>query len=236
MRALPLVRSGKSDYRAPRKTTAPPTLGKITTSCTPQPAPMKPRSAIKTDLFADEHHRKKIDSLGDLLVDIESHIDFAALAAEVDEVAPRPVSAQGGRPPYPTETMVRILVLKRLYNLSDEQMEYQLLDRMSYKRFCGLVNAANVPDRTTVWTFENRIGEAGAKALFDGVSALLLKKGFIARGGQIIDATLVPRAAAATHIACSSGQSPAHANSGLHKFCAILGRFGGKGGCCGPPY
>jgi len=22
---------------------------------------MKPRSAIKTDLFADEHHRKKID-------------------------------------------------------------------------------------------------------------------------------------------------------------------------------
>ncbi|CAI08929.1 putative transposase, fragment [Aromatoleum aromaticum EbN1] len=107
-------------------------------------------------------------------------------------IAPRPVSAQGGRPPYPTETMVRILVLKRLYNLSDEQMEYQLLDRMSYKRFCGLANATNVPDRTTVWTFENRIGEAGAKALFDGVSAQLLKKGFIARGGQIIDATLVP--------------------------------------------
>jgi IS5 family transposase len=88
--------------------------------------------------------------------------------------------------------MVRILVLKRLYNLSDEQIEYQLLDRTSYKRFCGLTNATHIPDRTTVWTFENRIGEAGAKALFDGVSAQLLRKGFIARGGQIIDATLVP--------------------------------------------
>ncbi|MFZ5637090.1 MAG: IS5 family transposase [Pseudomonadota bacterium] len=153
---------------------------------------MKPRSAIKTDLFADEHHRQKLDKLGDPLTEIESHIDFAALAAEVDRVAPRPVSAQGGRPPYPTETMVRILVLKRLYNLSDEQMEYQLLDRMSYKRFCGLADATNIPDRTTVWTFENRIGEAGAQALFDGVSAQLLKQGFIARGGQIIDATLVP--------------------------------------------
>ena len=153
---------------------------------------MKPRSAIKTDLFAFDHHRKKIDTLGDPLAEIESYIDFAALAAEVDRIAPRPVSPQGGRPPYPTETMVRILVLKRLYNLSDEQMEYQLLDRMSYKRFCGLANATNIPDRTTVWTFENRIGEAGAKALFDGVSAQLLKKGFIARGGQIIDATLVP--------------------------------------------
>ena len=153
---------------------------------------MKPRSAIKTDLFADDQHRKKIDTLGDPLAEIESHIDFGALAVEIDQVAPRPVSPQGGRPPYPTETMVRILVLKRLYNLSDEQMEYQLLDRMSYKRFCGLANAANIPDRTTVWTLENRIGEAGAKALFDGVCAQLLKQGFIARGGQIIDATLVP--------------------------------------------
>ena len=34
--------------------------------------------------------------------------------------------------------MVRILILKYLYNLSDEQMEYQLLDRMSYQRFCLL--------------------------------------------------------------------------------------------------
>lgn len=153
---------------------------------------MKPRNAIKTDLFADEQHRKKIDGLGDPLAEIASHIDFVALATEVDRVAPRTVSPQGGRPPYPTETMVRILVLKRLYNLSDEQMEYQLLDRMSYKRFCGLAHAVTIPDRTTVWIFENRIGEAGAKALFDGVSAQLLRKGFIARGGQIIDATLVP--------------------------------------------
>lgn len=53
-------------------------------------------------------------------------------------------------------------------------------------------NATHIPDRTTVWSFENRIGEAGAKALFDGVSEQLLRKGFIARGGQIIDAMLVP--------------------------------------------
>lgn len=56
---------------------------------------MKKRTAIKTDLFADDHHRKKIDSLGDPLAEIESYIDFAALAAEVDRVAPRPVSPQG---------------------------------------------------------------------------------------------------------------------------------------------
>lgn len=112
---------------------------------------MKLRSAIKTDLIADEHHREKVDSLCDPLTEIGTHIAFVALAAEVDRVAPRPMSPQGGRPPYPTETMVRILVLKRLYNLPDEQMEYKLLDRMSYMRFCRLANATNVPDRTTAW-------------------------------------------------------------------------------------
>jgi len=153
---------------------------------------MTRRSAIKTDLFATQQQRQKIDRLGDPLAKISEHIDFALLAAEIDRIAPRPVSPQGGRPPFPTETMVRIEVLKRLYNLSDEQMEYQLLDRMSYQRFCGLEHVTNIPDRTTVWVFEQRIGELGARALFEGVSAQLLAKGFIARGGQIVDATLVP--------------------------------------------
>jgi IS5 family transposase len=150
------------------------------------------RSAIKNDLFAADLRKEKIDRLGDPLLTFEAHIDFAALAAEVDRVAPRPVSLQGGRPPFPTETLVRILFLKRVNNLSDEQIEYQLLDRMSYQRFCGLSDSASIPDRTTVWTFANRIGEAGAKALFDGIDRQLLKHGFIARGGHIIDATLVP--------------------------------------------
>ena len=149
-------------------------------------------SAIKINLFASAHHREKIDQWGDPLHDIGFHIDFSALASEVDLVAPRPVSAQGGRPPYPTETMVRILVLKRLYNLSDGQIEYPLLDRMSYQRFCGLEYAMNIPDRTIIWHFEQRIGAGGAQALFDGISTQLLKKGFIARGGQIIDVSLIP--------------------------------------------
>jgi hypothetical protein len=33
---------------------------------------MKPRSAIKTDLFGADAHRRKSDSLGDPLVEIES--------------------------------------------------------------------------------------------------------------------------------------------------------------------
>ena len=112
-----------------------------------------PRSALKFDLFADASRKRKLDTNGDPLQVIAQHIDFAHLAALVEAFIERSDGRKGGRPPYPTEVMVRILVLKRLYNLSDEQMEYQLLDRMSYQRFCLLQNSMNVPDRNTIWRF-----------------------------------------------------------------------------------
>ena len=153
---------------------------------------MSKRSALRPDLFAGQRRESKLDRLGDPLVALDKHIDFAALAAEVDRVAPRPESAQGGRPPYPTETMVRILVVKRLHNLSDEQVEFQLNDRLSFQRFCGLQHSATIPDRTTVWAFENRIGADAARAVFEAVQVQLQRRGYLARCGQIIDATLVP--------------------------------------------
>lgn len=149
------------------------------------------RSAIKFDLFAEQARKRKIEALGDPLQIIATHIDFAHLAGFIDALFPRNDSARGGRPPYPTEVMVRILVLKHLNNLSDEQMEFQLLDRMSYQRFCLLTDSANVPDRNTLWHYQQRLGVDGTTALFQAVEGQLLGHGYLARCGQIIDATLV---------------------------------------------
>jgi len=135
---------------------------------------MKPRSAIKSDLFAAESRGPKIDSPVDPLVKTGRVVDFAALAGEVDLVAPRSASAIGGRPPFPTETMVRILVLKRLHNLSDEKVEFQLLDRLGFKRVFGVTTAADISDCATVWNFKNLFGGIGAQALFDSLNPQLL--------------------------------------------------------------
>ena len=48
--------------------------------------------------------------------------------------------------------MVRVLLIQQLFNLSDEQMEFQLLDRLSFQRFVGLRHSSQIPDRTTIWT------------------------------------------------------------------------------------
>jgi IS5 family transposase len=88
--------------------------------------------------------------------------------------------------------MVRVLVVKRLHGLSDEQTEFQLLDRRSFRRFCGLEHSRNIPDRTTIWNFENRIGVEGVTALFNELDRQIRAHGLEARAGQIVDATLVP--------------------------------------------
>lgn len=148
---------------------------------------------IKESLFAAEEREAKLDKLGDILQTLEKHVDFDALSLAIDQAAPRPSQEKGGRPPFPTELMVRVIVLQQLYNLSDEQMEYQLLDRLSFQRFVGLRHSSQIPDRTTLWSFKERLIQANAReTLFDAVNRELDKHGYLARCGQIIDATLVP--------------------------------------------
>jgi len=45
---------------------------------------------------------------------------------------------RNGRPPYPLETMLRILCMQRLYSLSDPGMEDALYEIESMRRFAGL--------------------------------------------------------------------------------------------------
>lgn len=52
--------------------------------------------------------------------------------------------------------MIRLLVLQQLYNLSDEALEYQVLDRSSFQRFAGLEHSGRVPDAKTLWVWRNR--------------------------------------------------------------------------------
>jgi len=56
----------------------------------------------------------------------------------------------GGRKPYDRMLLFKIMVLQQLRNLSDEQTEYQVWDRLSFQRFLGLGLEESVPDHTTV--------------------------------------------------------------------------------------
>ena len=97
-----------------------------------------------------------------------------------------------GRKPWDEVVIFKALVLQALYNLSDDQAEYQLRDRFSFMRFLGLELEDAVPDAKTLWLYREALAKAGAvEELFDLFDEFLKNKGYLARGGQIIDATIV---------------------------------------------
>jgi IS5 family transposase len=88
--------------------------------------------------------------------------------------------------------MFKVLVLQTLYTLSDDQTEHQLRDRLSFMRFIGLALHDPVPDAKTIWLFREQLARAGAaEKLFARFDALLRARGWLAMGGQIIDATVI---------------------------------------------
>jgi len=97
-----------------------------------------------------------------------------------------------GRKPWDAVVIFKALVVQALYNLSDEQMEYQLRDRLSFMRFLGLGIEDRVPDATTLWLYREALAKAGVvELLFAEFDAYLRAQGYLAMGGQIIDASIV---------------------------------------------
>ena len=79
-----------------------------------------------------------------------------------------------------------------MYNLSDDQTEYQINDRMSFMRFLGLGLSDVIPDAKTIWNFKNKLTEADAgKLLFDVFNKEIEEAGLIKHEGVIVDATFV---------------------------------------------
>ena len=98
----------------------------------------------------------------------------------------------GGRPPYDYVMMFKIMILQRFYNISDEQVEYQINDRMSFMRFLNLSISDDVPDSRTVWKFREQLTDLGlVEELFALFLSELSRLELIVNEGKIIDASFV---------------------------------------------
>jgi IS5 family transposase len=145
--------------------------------------------------FDVDRRLEAISAKGDPLVTIDAAVpweEFRRPIEAVTETKPAERKSNAGRPGYDTILKFKMVVLQALYNLSDEQVETQVRDRLSFMRFLGLDLNDPVPDATTIWLFREALVEAKLiDELFSRFDQHLQAKGFIARGGQIIDATIV---------------------------------------------
>ena len=143
--------------------------------------------------FFDEADRlAKLTTLKDPLEALKQHIDFEVFRPQLEAVFIKERKSAAGRKSYDAVLMFKILLLQRLYNLSDEQAEFQINDRHSFQRFLGLHLGSTVPDFSTVWLFREALTVAEAiKPLFDTYAALLEKQGVVTKAGTIVDASFV---------------------------------------------
>lgn len=141
-------------------------------------------------------------SLAETLLDsrLGSNGRLAAIAAVIDwaaleRLAGSVQAGQTGRPPYRAGAMIRALYLQTLYGLSDPGLEEALLDRLSFRRFCGFGLDEATPDETTICRFRGEASRQGVlEACFAEVNRQLDAKGLILRRGTLIDATLLAAA------------------------------------------
>jgi IS5 family transposase len=146
--------------------------------------------------FFDADKRLSILSLkGDPLEAISKLMPWEIFRADIESVvlpAEESRKSKAGRKPIDALVLLRMLVLQSLYNLSDDQIEYQVRDRLSFTRFVGLGIEDGIPDGTTLWLFREKLAKAGLiDKLFERFGRHLEAKGYIARGGQMVDATIV---------------------------------------------
>ena len=142
-------------------------------------------------MFDLEFRLQELDKGGDPLPKLNETIDWDLFRPTLESIRARERKSNAGRPPFDVVLMFKILVLQSLYNLSDEATEYQIRDRLSFMRFLGLSLEDSVPDAKTIWLYREQLTEAQLiETLFVQFDAHLNEKGFAARKGQIIDASI----------------------------------------------
>ena len=136
-----------------------------------------------------------LDAKNEPLLKIDGVVPWEDLRARLEAVwrrADKVRKSRAGRKPWDAIVMFKTIILCALYNLSDDQVEHQIRDRLSFMRFLGLGLEGRVPDAKTVWLYREQLTQAGViEALFETFDGYLKDQGYLAMGGQIIDASIV---------------------------------------------
>lgn len=143
-------------------------------------------------LFDNDNILEALSKHGDPLEKLNDSVDWKIFRIPLLKALRKDRRSNAGRPHYDYLKMFKILILQELYNLSDSQTQFQLLDRYSFKRFVGISQEEKVPDEKTIWYFREYLSKSGIfEKLFKKFNSYLDTSGFQARKGMIVDANIV---------------------------------------------
>ena len=143
-------------------------------------------------LFDQQEILHRRDAKGDILARLSSVVEWTSFEPIIKKALSKERRSPAGRKSYPPLLMFKVLILQSLYNMSDDDAENIVDDRLTFRRFVGLEGSEKSPDATTIWRFREALVEAGVmQKLFKSFNQYLEEQGFRAEKGQIIDASIV---------------------------------------------
>ena len=147
---------------------------------------------MQLGFFDVDKRYKQLDKLRDPLVVLSSLIDFEIFREEIEKGTEKERKDNSGRKPFDKVMLFKGLILKRLYSLGNDELEFQITDRSSFRRFLGLKENSFSPDANTFWLFSNELSKNNViDKLFIKFDEFLNEKGYSAKGGSMIDASFV---------------------------------------------
>ena len=105
--------------------------------------------------------QSRLEERKDKLQDLNRLIPWERFGTQLKVLEPKQRKSPAGRKPISPIVLLKMLVLKFLYNLSNEEVEYQAHDRASFRRFLGLEGEVEIPDATTLDNFEKKLQAEG---------------------------------------------------------------------------
>ena len=170
---------------------------------------------MQASFFDLDNRYASLSKSRDPLERLDKAIDWEIFRATLEQMDAKERKSKAARKATCRIRMFKMLLLQNKYNLSDEQLEYQATDRLSFSRFIGVGLAGGIPDSRTVWAFRDALKEHGLMdKLFAQFDATLAAVGVQLSSGQIIDATFVPvpiqRNSKESNAKIKAGEVPEH--------------------------
>lgn len=146
----------------------------------------------QVSLFDTENALKALSKHGDPLERLTKSVNWNIFKPILVKAFRKERKSNAGRPPFDYVMLFKILVLQDLYGLSDNQIQFQLIDRFSFRRFAGIAMEDAIPDEKTIWLFREQLTQKGViEKLFKKFNRFLEENGFKAQKGMIVDANIV---------------------------------------------
>jgi IS5 family transposase len=145
----------------------------------------------QTILNGAEIQLARLSKMGDSLEKINGLIEWEIFRSPIRKKIRKEDYSKGGRPPLDEILMFKTTLLQDWNNLSDENTEYMINDRLTFQRFLGMELGEKAPDEKTIWLFKEQLGKDGMRELFDIFNSKLQELCLVKREGSIIDASFV---------------------------------------------